>query len=236
MDFNLRDKNVIITGASGQIGSHLVEEFRQRGSNVIDIDVNNCNVSNSDEVQDFFNSQFEEHKSIDVLINNAGISTFDNFIDRKDEDFNSVLSVNLNGTFNCIKSYVNNFDKANQGKGSIINVGSVYGSVSSDPRIYTDCSRVSPEVYGATKAGIIQMTKYFAVHLADRRIRVNCISPGGVYNGQGDDFVKNYSDRCPMNRMACVDDLHGAFLFFASNMSSYITGQNLLVDGGFTSW
>lgn len=236
MNFNLKNKNVIITGSDGQIGSHLVQIFKLAGSNVIGLDKHNCEIRNDSDVKDKFKKIFDKYGSIDVLINNAGISTFDYFLDRKVSDFHNVQYTNTCGTFSCIKEYVRNFDKHNQDAGSIINVGSIYGVVSSDPRIYTDCDRMSPEVYGATKAGIIQMTKYFSVHLASRNIRVNCISPGGVFNNQGKDFVKNYSERCPMNRMATVDDLSGPFLFFASNLSGYVTGQNLLVDGGFTSW
>ena len=120
--------------------------------------------------------------------------------------------------------------------GSIINIGSIYGIVSGDPRIYTDSARNTSEVYGASKAGVIHMTKYFAVHLAPFDIRVNCISPGGVFNNQGEDFVKNYSYKTPLGRMAKDSEITSAALFLASDESSYITGHNLVVDGGFTAW
>ena len=123
--------------------------------------------------------------------------------------------------------------------GSIVNIASMYGSISPDPRIYTDCDRKNSEVYGATKAGIIQMTRYFAVHLAEMNIRVNCVSPGGLYNPdapQGEDFVKNYSYRNPMGRMGNAEEIIGVVLYLSSNAASYTNGQNIVVDGGMTSW
>ena len=120
--------------------------------------------------------------------------------------------------------------------GSIINIGSIYGIVSGDPRIYNKNDRKTAECYGASKAAIIHMTKYFAVHLAEVSIRVNCISPGGVFNNQGEDFVKNYSYRTPMGRMAHDTEIADTAIFLASDESSYITGQNITIDGGWTSW
>jgi NAD(P)-dependent dehydrogenase (short-subunit alcohol dehydrogenase family) len=91
-------------------------------------------------------------------------------------------------------------------------------------------------VYAASKAAIVQMTRYWAVHLAKYQIRVNALSPGGVFNEQGEDFVRNYSSRTPLGRMARADELREALLFLCSEASSYVTGQNLLVDGGWTAW
>ncbi|MEK6848762.1 MAG: SDR family oxidoreductase, partial [Nanoarchaeota archaeon] len=120
--------------------------------------------------------------------------------------------------------------------GSIINIGSIYGQVSSDKRIYGDSKRNNSEVYSATKAGIIQFTKYLATHWAEYNIRVNCISPGGIFNNQKEFFVKNYINKVPLGRMANVTDINGALIFLASDASKYVTGQNLTIDGGFTIW
>jgi NAD(P)-dependent dehydrogenase (short-subunit alcohol dehydrogenase family) len=124
-----------------------------------------------------------------------------------------------------------------QGGGNIINIGSMYGVVSPDPRMYGDESSLrSPEVYAASKAGVIQLTRYLAVHLAAHNIRVNCLSPGGVFNDQTEEFSKSYNARVPLGRMAKPEDMKGALVFLASDASSYVTGHNLVVDGGFTIW
>ena len=235
----ITEKKIIITGCNGQLGSHLASFFSDMGADVISVDQEDFDITSEEETESFFSNIFLTKGPIDVLINNAGVSTFEPFLERSRDSFNWVTDVNLRGTFNCIKSYVSEFDKIDQKNGSIINVGSIYGIVSPDPRIYTDCERKNSEVYGASKAGIIQMTKYFAVHLASRNIIVNTVSPGGIYNPknpQGDDFVSQYSSRCPMGRMANVEDMEGAFLFFSSDLSRYVTGQNLTVDGGFSIW
>ena len=121
----------------------------------------------------------------------------------------------------------------------IINIASMYGVISPDYRIYSEGDRKNSEIYGATKAAIIQMTKYFAVHLAERKIRVNCVSPGGIFNPenpQSDSFIKNYSLRCPLNRMANVNEIIGGIIFLSSDAASYVTGQNLIIDGGMSCW
>ena len=115
----------------------------------------------------------------------------------------------------------------------------MYGVISPDFRIYSENDRKNSEVYGATKAGVIQMTKYFAVHLAERNIRTNSISPGGVYNPknpQGDKFMESYKYRCPMKRMANSEEISNVALFLGSNLSTYVNGQNITVDGGMSAW
>ena len=248
--FNLKDKTIVITGSSGQLGKSICNYFLKLGSNVIGIDLKKSSNSkltesyyldiiDKDKIRSVFENIFKKYGKIDVLINNAGVSTFDPFEERKEESFDWVMDINLKGTFNCIQKYVNLFDEYKIKNGSIINIASIYGLISPDFRIYTDCDRKNSEVYGATKAGIIQMTKYFAVHLADRNIRCNSVSPGGIYdnkNPQGKDFINNYSYRCPMKRMAKSDEIIGAIVYFASDLSTYTTGQNLSVDGGITCW
>jgi 3-oxoacyl-[acyl-carrier protein] reductase len=236
---DLSKKNIIVTGAKGQLGSSIVASYRNSNANVIEIDIDDIDIRSEDNIKSYFSGIFSKFGHIDVLVNNAGVSSFEDFEKRTKDEFSFVADTNLWGTFNCIKTFVNEFDKSCQKSASIINVGSIYGIVSSDPRIYLDCKRKSPEIYGASKAGIIQMTKYFSVHLAKRNIRVNCISPGGIFNPkqpQGAMFIKEYEKRCPMERMANEADFASSFLLFASDDSSYITGQNLVIDGGFTSW
>ena len=191
------------------------------------------------EIASCFENIFKKYGKIDILINNAGVSVFELFEKRKEKSLDFVMDVNLKGTFFCIQAYVNLFDKYKSKKGSIINVASFYGVISPDFRIYTDCSRKNSEIYGATKAGVIQMAKYFAVHLAGRNIRVNAVSPGGIYNPakpQGKDFIKNFAFRCPDKRMGNDSELIGALVYFSGDSASYTTGQNLLIDGGMSCW
>ncbi len=249
--FNLKEKVVLVTGACGQLGFKICESFSKSGCKVIGIDVN-IDSNRYDDVEYFaldvsqkkaqvqlYEKIIEKYKSIDVLVNNAGVSAFTKFEDRSEEEFDFVMNVNLKGVFFGIQTFVNLFDKYTLNKGSIINIGSIFGVVSPDFRNYTDLPRKSPEVYGATKAGVIQMTKYFSVHLAERNIRVNCVSPGGIFNPkdpQGKGFMENYAFRTPMKRMADDKEIIGAILYLASDASSYTTGQNIVIDGGLTAW
>ena len=169
-----------------------------------------------------------------MLINNAGIGVFDPFWERDFKDFMNVMAVNAGGTFLCTKEALNIMKGG--GGGSIVNIGSVYGVVSSDPSIYTDCSRMNSEAYSASKAAVIQLTKYFSVHAIENNVRVNCVSPGGIFNEQGEDFIKNYSSKTPMGRMAEYEEITGAITFLSSDEASYINGQNLVIDGGLTAW
>ena len=248
--FNLKDKIIVVTGSNGQLGKSICDYFVNLDSKVIGLDLNKSNnkklmksydldIKDKKNVKLIFENIFDNYGKVDVLVNNAGVSTFEPFEERSEEQFDWVMDVNLKGTFNCIQSYVNLFDHNKLKKGSIINIASIYGIISPDFRIYTDCDRKNSEVYGATKAGVIQMSKYFAVHLAERGIRCNSVSPGGIYNPiipQGKDFINNYSERCPMKRMAKSDEIIGAIVYFASDLSSYTTGQNLAVDGGMSCW
>jgi len=248
--FNLKDKIVVVTGSNGQLGRSICEFFFNIGSIVIGLDLNNdkknnisrfynLDITKSKSVKSVFNTIFNEFGRIDVLINNAGVSTFEPFENRPEEKFDWVMDVNLKGSFNCIQSFVNLFDSNSQDKSSIVNIASMYGLISPDFRIYTDLDRKNSEIYGASKAGIIQMSKYFAVHLAERNIRCNSVSPGGIFNPdnpQGKDFISKYSERCPMKRMAKTDEIVGAIVYLASDLASYTTGQNITVDGGMSSW
>lgn len=249
--FDMQGKVVVVTGASGQLGDEICGTFNDAGAIVIGIDkkisgrrhrgVNyqRADIRRKKDLLSIFASIAAEYKSLDVLINNAGVSVFEPFMDRREKDLDFVMDVNLKGTFFAIQNYVDIFDRYKFKRGSIINIASIYGVISPDPRIYTDCKRHNSEVYGATKAGIVQMTKYFAVHLAGRNIRVNSVSPGGIFNPkhpQGKSFIKNYSFRCPMKRMAEASEITGALVYLASGASSYTTGQNIIIDGGMSAW
>ncbi len=187
---------------------------------------------------------------LDILVNSAALDPkFDPdavskgitpgaFEDYPLDLWNSALNVNLTGMFlmtqACVKPMI-----AQGRKGSIINICSTYGLNGPDQRIYVkDGQRVAfkPVYYTVTKAGVMGFTKYLAAYYADTEIRVNALTPGGVFNNHEDYFVKNYSAKTILGRMAKKDEMNGALLFLASDASSYMTGNNVVVDGGWTAW
>jgi NAD(P)-dependent dehydrogenase (short-subunit alcohol dehydrogenase family) len=180
-----------------------------------------------------------------VLVNNAGIDQPPAVMPRtyRVEDIppeitRAVLDVNVLGTLQTTQVFGAEMVKA--GRGSIINVGSLYASVAPDPRLYehlpTDPPFLKQPAYGASKAAVVNLTKYFAALWGPSGVRVNALSPGGVLAGQDEEFQRKYSSRVPMRRMAMPEDLVGPLLFLASDASRYVTGINLEVDGGFTAW
>jgi NAD(P)-dependent dehydrogenase (short-subunit alcohol dehydrogenase family) len=250
---DLSDKVVVVTGAAGQVGQALSKSFRDCGAMVIGLDlmpktecqsgegeIHSVDVTCRSSVRKVLQRIQDEHGTPDILVNNAGIAVFSPSYDRTEGEFDDVFSVNLKGVFNCIVEFAKLDPQAGSSDWrSIVNISSLYGIVSPDPRIYVDLARNSSEIYGASKAAVIQITRYFAVHLSDRRIRVNAVSPGGIFNPkspQGNDFLKAYGDRCPMGRLAEVSEVAGGVIFLASSAATYINGHNLVIDGGFTSW
>jgi NAD(P)-dependent dehydrogenase (short-subunit alcohol dehydrogenase family) len=180
-----------------------------------------------------------------ILVNNAGIDQPPNtdapqyLLDEIPPDvFKRVLEVNTFGTFQV--SQVFGTEMAKAGRGSIISVGSMYAEISPDNRLYDhlgfDPPFLKPPAYGASKAAVLNMTKYLAGFWGPHGLRVNAISPGGVLGGQDDEFIRKLCEKIPLRRMAEADDLVGPLIFLASDASKYVTGQNLQVDGGITVW
>jgi len=179
---------------------------------------------------------------VDVLINNAATKSpnfFDSFETFSRTDWNAVMEVNVTGVM--LGCQVCGATMAKRGKGSIINMLSVYGIVAPDQRIYEGAQYEgqainTPAVYSTSKAAVWGLTKHLAAYWGSQGVRVNAITPGGVLSGQNETFVKQYSMRVPLGRMAKQDDLNGALVFLVSDASSYMTGQNIIVDGGLTTW
>ena len=187
---------------------------------------------------------------LDVLVNSAALDPkFDAtavekgiapgaFEDYPLADWNAAMNVNLTGMFLVTQACVKQMIKQNK-KGSIINICSTYGLNGPDQRIYIkDGKRVAykPVYYTVTKAGVLGFTKYLAAYYAETEIRVNALTPGGVFNDHEEYFEKNYSAKTILGRMAKKDEMNGALLFLASDASSYMTGNNVVVDGGWTAW
>tara|TARA_B100001057_G_scaffold397235_1_gene407310 strand:+ start:57 stop:827 length:771 start_codon:yes stop_codon:yes gene_type:complete len=249
--FNFKNKIVLLTGSSGQLGKSFVDLFLAQKSKVIGIDIKKNNlkkknffyyrldITNKNEVDNFFTNIQKKFKRIDVIINNAGFSTFSHFNNRKEHELDKTIDVNIKGALNIINSYSKVHLKKKLKKCSIINISSIYGVVSPDFRIYGKGDNFNSEIYGATKAALIQITKYYSVILAKSNININCISPGGILNKskpQNKKFVKKYSLRVPKNRMGRPSDLFTALMFLSSEDSEYVNGQNIIVDGGLTLW
>jgi NAD(P)-dependent dehydrogenase (short-subunit alcohol dehydrogenase family) len=233
----------VLTGANGQIGKYYLDFLINKGFFVYAIDkvidrssksasceTISLDITNELRVHEFYSKL----KDVDLLINNAGIGVFTRFEDRTAQEFRDVMEVNLLGTFLMSQGVVKIMKKRLRGK--IINIASIYGTRSSDERIYGESNRKNSEVYSATKAGIISLTKYMSAHFGRYNIQTNCISPGGIFNNQNDFFVKQYIYKTPANRMGCPEDMLSTLDYLISDDSSYVNGQNIVVDGGFTSW
>ncbi len=205
-----------------------------------------CNVSNPQQVSALFERAVSVMGGVHILHNNAGYKPFDRdkylapFEEYTLEQWRDVMSVNMDGVFLMAKEAGKQMIKQGTG-GSIIQTASIYGIMAPDHRIYQGSSYLdkpmaSPAVYSASKGGVVALTKYLAAYWAKQGIRVNTITPGGVESGQNEEFKRNYSARIPLGRMAQADEMVGAVLYLASDASSYITGHNIIVDGGLNAW
>ncbi|HEY3345183.1 MAG TPA: SDR family oxidoreductase [Anaerolineaceae bacterium] len=202
-----------------------------------------------DSVQAMAQQAVDRFGRLDILVNSAAMdpkfdqahasqqnaNAFENY---PVEAWNQALSVNLTGMFLCCQAAARQM--VAQGSGAMINICSTYGLVGPDQRIYRrpgqETQSFKPVFYSVTKAGVLGLTHYLATYYAGTRIRVNALTPGGVYNQHDEVFTQNYSARTVLGRMANRDEMNGAVLFLASEASSYMTGANLVVDGGWTAW
>jgi len=250
--FNINEKVFLITGAYGRLGKKLCKFLIENGAIIIAVGRNDkklkdlkdelknihifkTDIGNSDEIVSLWKQLKNTFKKIDILINNAAINIPSKFEDLTEEEWDRIMSINLKGIFLMCREGVNT--DLLKGGSSIINISSIYGIVSPDKRIYGDSGLNCSLTYAASKSGVIQLTRYLATNLADKLIRVNCISPGGIFNNQPEFFYKNYIKKTPMGRMGKEEDLFGAIAFLSSDKASgYITGENLVIDGGFTVW
>jgi NAD(P)-dependent dehydrogenase (short-subunit alcohol dehydrogenase family) len=169
---------------------------------------------------------------IDFLINNAALQITRPFETMTVADFGRSLDVNLKAAYICIRAVTRSM--ITHRAGNVVNIGSMYGIVSADPSLYGNSGLNSPDAYAASKGGLIHLTRYLAVHLARYNIRVNALSPAGVFNNQPREFLDRYLPKVPLGRMLKREELVGPLHFLLSDASSYITGHNLVVDGGFT--
>ena len=244
--FKIKGKVVVVTGGSGLMGAKHVEAIIEAGGCPVIWDVHKnadlieVNVSDETSVKNALRDTLRRYCKVDVLINNAAnnphatsSSEWGELESFNIDSWNKDISVGLTGSFLCSKiigSYM-----AGKGGGVILNVASDLGVIAPDQRIYKDKNK-KPVSYSVVKHGLIGLTKYLATYWADKNIRVNSISPGGIFQNQDEEFVKKLTNLIPMGRMANEDEYKAAVLFLISDASSYMTGANLIIDGGRTCW
>lgn len=262
--FSLEGKIALVTGASGLLGKQHCIALAEAGATVIAADIHGdkihlltdelpvkvtpmrLDITDTASLSSVRERIMETFGTIDILINNAAVN---DMVENNDKDVQSssfehyplylwkkVMDVNVTGVFLTCQYFGAIMAKKNYG--SIINIASTYGIVAPDQSIYVNSNGErfmwkSPS-YPTTKGAVIQFTKYLAAYWGKNNVRVNALSPGGVENNQDADFISNYSNKTPLGRMSHNNDYHGAIVFLASDASSYMTGANLVVDGGWT--
>jgi len=265
--FSLDNRIAVVTGAGGKLGAVWTEALLEAGARVAALDIGSavptarfeeltrlagaalqcfdCDITRRESIEAAAGLVAERLGEPSILVNNAGIDQppdspggRHHLHELPIDEFRRMVEVNLLGTFQVTQVFGERM--AARGGGSIINIGSLYASVSPDANFYAHLAGNVPFIkspaYGASKAAVVNLSKFFATHWAGRGVRVNTLSPGGVLAGQDEQFKSKYGARVPLARMAEPEDLKGPLIFLASSASSYVTGHELRVDGGFTAW
>jgi len=266
--FGLENEIAVVTGALGKLGPIWIEALLAAGAAVYALDLPGAKVVDEfaklqaqyDETRlQLGRTDVRDRHSLEaacnncraalgvpsILVNNAGIDRPPanaaqgyRLTEIPIEENREIFEVNTLGLFQVTQVF--GAPMAEAGRGSIINIGSLYAGVSPDQRFYDhipgDPPFLKPPAYGASKAAVVNLTRYLATFWAPHGVRVNALSPGGVLGGQDEEFKHKFCSRVPLGRMAVAEDLHGPLLFLASEASAYVTGTELIVDGGFTAW
>lgn len=257
---NLKGKVALVTGGAGLLGGQIADSLAELGADIViasrDIDAcelkcrqlekdftgiktyaTTLDLTDSDSIKSCIENSRNAFGKIDILVTCAWSGKKNSWDSITDEDWNYDIEVCLNGVFRLIKAAT---AALRETKGVVLNIGSMYGHVAPDYRLYEGVPQANPPSYGAAKAGIIQLTKYLGSFLAKDKIRVNCISPGPfpfehVIN-EFPEFKQRLCDKNPMGRLGKAHEIKGAAAFLCSDASSYMTGQNICIDGGWTIW
>jgi NAD(P)-dependent dehydrogenase (short-subunit alcohol dehydrogenase family) len=235
---------VVVADLNISASQSVAQDLGQGSLTVLPVGVD---VTDPESVETMVKTTLKVYQRLDILVNSAAMDPkFDdshqgkhsnNFEDYPLSAWKQALEVNLTGMFLCCQAAARQM--LTQKQGVIINICSIYGMVGPDQRIYQSPGKAvqyKPAYYSVTKAGVLGLTRYLATYFAGQNIRVNALTPGGVYNHHDEVFVQNYSARAVLGRMAQRDEMNGALLFLASDASAYMTGANLVVDGGWTAW
>ncbi|WP_250499863.1 SDR family oxidoreductase [Caballeronia sp. GAWG1-5s-s] len=259
---SLSGRTAVVTGGAGHIGAAMAEALAEAGATVVLVDrqrdqlqptADGIRSRTSARVETFELELADEYAvralpeqvaqlcgGLDILVNCAafvGTSQLEGwavpFEQQKTPAWRAAFEVNVTSVFELVQASLPWLKRS--GKGSVINISSLYGVVGPDWRLYEGTAMGNPAAYGASKGALIQLTNWLSTTLAPN-VRVNTISPGGVWRNQPETFTKRYVERTPMGRMAIEEDFKGAALYLASDLSAYVTGQNIVVDGGWCAW
>jgi len=241
----LKDKIILVTGGSGLLGKAIVDQLQQEGARVLNVDINavttedlstiQADITDENSINELVAKVKNQFGRIDGLVNNAYPRTKDwgaKFEDIPYESWKKNVDLQMNSLFYLCQQ-VTEVMKT-QRSGSIVNMTSIYGVVGPDFTVYGDTGMTMPAAYSAIKGGVVNFTRYLAAYMGPHNIRINCVSPGGIFDNQTQVFVDNYNKKVPMRRMGLPADIAPPVAFLLSEESKYITGQNLIVDGGWT--
>jgi NAD(P)-dependent dehydrogenase (short-subunit alcohol dehydrogenase family) len=244
--YKLKDKIILVTGGNGLLGREIILKLKNEEAVCINLDINHktsndlsliqCDITNTKSIDKAIKLVIKKFKRIDGLVNNAYPRTKDWGAKFEDILFNS-WQLNIDWQMNSYFYFIQQVSKHMliQKSGSIVNIASVYGIVGPDFTVYDGTEMTMPAAYSAIKGGIINFGRYLASYFGPRGVRVNTVSPGGIFDNQSPLFVKNYTKKVPLRRMAMPKDISPAVLFLLCNDSDYITGQNIIIDGGWTA-
>ena len=259
MDYQIKNKKILLVGCTGVLGSAFTEFLYENDAILILADLKtkkflsfkkrypkgyflNCDVTKEKNILNLKHKIKKKFGDLDSIIFNVGLTSkmsklkgnsFPTFENYSLKSWNESLNTNLTGAFLVAKNTINFLKKR---KGSFIFISSIYGIVGPDNRIYSSQNFKTLSSYSASKAGLIGLSKWLATTYAEKNIRVNTIVPGGIKANQNKLFVRNYSKRVPMKRMGNTNELNGILTYLISEKSSYVTGQEFIIDGGLTSW
>jgi len=241
---SLENKIIVVVGGSGLLGKEIVDEIIQNKGTPVNLDLKidkrcfslKTDVTSKKSILKSFDIILKEFQRIDGLVNTSYPKTKDwsnEYCETDISSFNKNLEIQLSSVF-FISKLVLNVMK-DQNFGSIVNLASIYGLIGYDRNLYENTELTLPVAYSAIKGGLINLSRYLASYLGSENIRSNCVSPGGVFNNQNSTFVKQYSEKVPLGRMANADDIAPTVSFLLSDESNYVTGQNIAIDGGWTA-
>lgn len=242
----LKNKVIIVTGGGGLIGKPIVNHLKSNGAKVINAEINietnwetgnyHCDVTNEQSIEKLVNDVKDRYGKIDGLVNNAYPRTKDwgvKFEDIPFESWQKNVDLQMNSVFLLCQQVLKVMKSQNNG--AIVNIASIYGVVGNDFTIYEGYGGTSPAAYAAIKGGIINFTRYLASYFGKNNIRINCVSPGGIKDAQHTSFIERYEAKSPLKRMGNAEEIAPAVTFLLSDEASFITGHNLMVDGGWTA-